>query len=107
VVRSASTRRDRKFWERAVATAEAGELSHADVAARFGVRVRTLRSWIYRLRRERRTAPVPQVRLLPVEVTPSPPAAALIVRVGDVVLEVPTGTAPAYVAALITALRAA
>ena len=107
MVKSASTRHDRKFWQQAVATAEAGGASHAEVAARLGVRVTTLRAWIYRLRRERRRAHAPpSVRVLPVEVAPTVAVPALDVRVGDVELRVPIGATPDYVAALVRALRA-
>jgi transposase-like protein len=100
-------RRGRQFWQRAVAAAEVDGVSQAEVAARFGVRLNTLRSWIYRLRRERATAPTPGVRLLPVEVIDGPARLALIARVGDVAVEFAAGTDPAYVAAVLAALRAA
>ena len=70
-----------------------------------GVSVAALRSWIYRLRRERGSVSEP--RLLPVRVVASSPAVgdALEVVVGEIRVRVPSGTDPAYVASLLTALR--
>ena len=102
-------RRGRRFWERAVGEVERSGAPHSEVAARHGVRVGTLRYWVYRLRREGHTvAAVPsEVRLLPVEVVPSAPASPPIeVRVfGGDVLAFEVGTDVAYVAALVAALR--
>lgn len=100
-------RRGRRFWERVVRELERGGASHADVAARHGVLVSTLRSWVYRLRRERRAA-TSAVRMLPVEIAPAsePARAAIEVRIatGDVVA-FESGTDVAYVAKLVAALR--
>ena len=101
-------RHDRRFWKRVAALAEQSELTHGEVAARHRVSVGTLRSWIYRLRRERDRVGSGGPRLLPVRIASSPLALreALEVTVGEVVLRVPAGTDPAYVASLVTALRA-
>lgn len=100
-------RRDRRFWERVVRELERGGASHAEVAARHGVLVSTLRAWLYRLRRERRPAS-PLVRMLPVEIAHSraPERAEIEVRIasGDVVA-FESGTDVAYVAKLVAALR--
>jgi len=100
-------RRGRRFWERVVREVERGGASHAEVAARHGVLVSTLRSWVYRLRRERRGA-APAVRMLPVEMTQAsePASAAIEIRVvtGDVVA-FGSRTDVAYVAKLVAALR--
>ena len=87
------------------ALAERSELTHGEVAARHGVSVSALRSWIYRLRRER--GRVGEPRLLPVRIVGSSPAVreALEVVVGEILLRVPSGTDPTYVASLLTALR--
>jgi transposase-like protein len=102
-------RRGRRFWERAVGEVERSGAPHREVAARHGVRVGTLRSWVYRLRREGHAAAAgpSEVRLLPVEVVPSAPASQPIeVRVlGGDVLAFEVGTNVAYVAALAAALR--
>ena len=101
-------RRGRRFWERAVGEVERSGAPHSEIAARHGVRVGTLRSWVYRLRRERHAAAGPsEVRLLPVEVVPSAPASPpLEVRIfGGDVLAFEVGTDVAYVAALVAALR--
>ena len=99
-------RQGRRFWERVVREAERGGVSHADVAARHGVLVSTLRSWIYRLRREAHGAP-PAVRMLPVELAPSGDARAPIeirVATGEVIA-FESGTDVAYIAQLVVALR--
>ena len=76
---------------------------------RHDVRVGTLRSRVYRLRREGHAAAAgpPEVRFLPVEVVPSAPAPQpLEVRVfGSDVLAFEVGMDVAYVAALVAALR--
>ena len=98
---------DRRFWKRVVSVAERSELTHSEVAARHGVSVAALRSWLYRLRREREQERSDGPRLLPVRVT-APPALreAFEVVVGDVVVRVPAGANPSYIASLVAALRA-
>jgi hypothetical protein len=77
------------------------------VAARHGVSVAALRSWIYRLRREQGHRGSDGPRLLPVRITASPLGReSLEIVVGEIVVRVPAGTDPAYVASLLTALRA-
>ena len=102
-------RRGRRFWARVVGEVERSGAPHGEVAARHGVRVGTLRSWFYRLRREGHAAAAGPsgVRLLPVKVVPSAPASQPIeVRVfGGDVLAFEVGTDVAYVAALVAALR--
>ena len=108
-----STRLGRRFWTQLVREAERGQRSHAEVAARHGVLVSTLRSWIYRLRREQREARgprsrAPEVQLLPVEIAPSLEVsrATIELRVasGDVIVFEP-GVDVAYIGALVSALR--
>ena len=107
MIKRGAPRRGRPYWERVVAAAEAEGASQREVAARFGVRLSTLRTWIYRLRREAREAQstTPPVRVLPVAVTGLPPARGLEVRVGEFAVAVPEGADPRYVAALVRALR--
>jgi len=98
---------DRRFWKRVAAVAERSELTHSEVAARHGVSVSALRSWIYRLRRERGSVGPGEPRLLPVRIAASPAVREFVeVVVGEVLVRVPTGTDPAYVASLLAALRA-
>jgi transposase-like protein len=102
-----TARQGREFWSRAVAAAESGSASHDEVATRFGVNVGTLRSWIYRLRREQRINGRPHVRVLPVTVTDPSGSAGVVLRVGDVVLEFARSSDPSYIAAVAVAVRAA
>jgi transposase-like protein len=98
----------RRFWERVVAEAERSEDTHAEVAARHGVSIAALRSWLYRLRREpgRGTS---EPRLLPVRVADrgefvlaTEPIA--VVTASGLEVRVPAGADVAYVAALVRAL---
>jgi transposase len=100
-------RHDRRYWTRVVAAAERGSATHAEVAARYGVSIGTLRSWVYRLRSEGERVAGP--RLLPIRVTEAgrsaeTSAAVTIVVVRGVEIRVATGTDVAYVAALVRAL---
>ena len=62
-------RRGREFWITAIAEFERSKLTHEAFAQRRGFSVETLRSWIYRLRRERQDS----VSLVQVRVIESPP----------------------------------
>ena len=64
-------RRGREFWITAIAEFERSKLTHEAFAQRRGFSVETLRSWIYRLRRERQDS----ASLVPVRVIESPPSA--------------------------------
>jgi transposase-like protein len=64
-------RRGREFWITAIAEFERSKLTHEAFAQRRGFSVETLRSWIYRLRRERQDS----MSLVPVRVVESPPPA--------------------------------
>lgn len=103
-------RRGRGFWTRIVREAERGGVMHAEVASRHGVNVATLRAWIYRLRRDRRTERR-DVRMLPVEVvaaTPSAGAGTIDVRIASgVIVTFAEGADVTYVAALLAAMRRA
>lgn len=102
-------RRGRAFWERIVALAEAGSETRAQLAKRHRVSLGTLQGWIYRLRRERDTdggsAAARPLQLVPITVTAPLQARRLSVRfASDRDLVFDEGTAPEYVAALVTAL---
>lgn len=99
-------RHDRRFWQRLVAVAEGTERTHAEIAARHGVRVTTLRSWIYRLRRERGRGEGEAPRLLPVRVATAPPRETIAMEADGLTLHVPVGCDPEYVASLLRAVRA-
>ena len=58
----------REFWVTTVAEYEGSKLTQEMFAARRDISVSTLRSWIYRLRRERMAS----VSLVPVRVVASP-----------------------------------
>ena len=64
-------RRGREFWITAISEFERSKLTHEAFAQRRAVPVETLRSWIYRLRRERQDS----VSLVPVRVIESTPPA--------------------------------
>jgi len=100
-------RHNRRFWQRLVAVAERGGDTHAEVAAKHGVSVTTLRSWIYKLRRSRRGDGAAVPRLLPVRVAGLVAVAdGIAIEVGGVVVRLPRGVEPAYVASVVSALRA-
>jgi hypothetical protein len=60
-------RRSREFWVATVADCERSELTQEGFAARREIELSTLRSWIYKLRRERKAS----VSLVPVRVIAS------------------------------------
>src|SRR3954465_14180642 len=62
----------REFWVATVAEFERSELTQEGFAQRQGIPVTTLRTWIYKLRRERKAS----VSLLPVRVIASTAPAA-------------------------------
>lgn len=93
------SRSSRSTWERRVAACERSSLTHGDFARRHGLKVRTLRSWIYRLRRE-----TPVARLLPVRVAEGTRAGVEIVLPTGVLVRLASGTQPDEVAAIVRAL---
>lgn len=101
-------RRGREFWTKLVDDYEAtsGE-THAEFAARHGVEKATFERWLYLLRDERSEAGVgTKVRLLPVQVAVEHGEQQVLVELGGGLgLQVPVGTDPGYVAALVAALR--
>jgi transposase-like protein len=100
--RAMAERHNRAFWAKAAAQVDRGA-SCVEVATHLGVNVSTLRWWRSELRR---SLPA-RVRVLPVEVEPTPVSAArleLRLASGDA-LAFEAGVAPAYIAAVVSALR--
>ena len=102
-------KRERAFWVGVVADYERGGQTHQEVANRHGVRLGTLQSWLYRLRRECESK---KVRMLPVKVTSAPPTPAappgmMELTSACAVLRFEMGADPAYVARLVDALERA
>jgi len=92
-------RSSRSTWERRVAALQRSGLTHREFARKHGVELRTLRSWIYRLRRE-----APETRLLPVRVSEGTCAGVEIVLPTGVLVRLASGTPPDEVAAIVRAL---
>jgi hypothetical protein len=105
-------RRAREIWVGIVGQFERSGLSQEAFAEQRQIPVGTLRSWIYKLRREAE----PAAAILPVRVIASTaPTArrpeadevgAVEVQVGEVRVRLPAGTAPAAIAELVGLLRA-
>ena len=103
-------RRAREIWVQIVRQFEQSGLTQEAYADERGIPVATLRSWIYRLRREEHAVPP----LLPVRVIPSTPpsagqpeAASIEVELGESIrLRFPSCTAPAVIAEIVLRLRA-
>jgi hypothetical protein len=98
----------REKWVEVVEEYERSGLTQAEFVARRGVALSTLQSWLRRWRAQR-TGPV---RLLPVEVAPTPPPATTegsapveVVVPGGVRLCIAPGTDVGYVVKLVEALR--
>ena len=86
--------RGRESWVTTVAEYERSELTQASFALRRGIPLTTLRSWIYKLRRERKAS----VSLVPVRVIASTApvargggAAVEVGAVGAIEIELKTG----------------
>ncbi len=100
--------RSREYWVAAVEEFERSKLTQDSFASRRGVPVTTLRSWIYKLRRERKAS----VSLVPVRVIASTAPAAreadtAVIEVGlrtGVQVRFSAGTDLEYVAALVQRL---
>ena len=99
----------REQWVKVISDLERSGLSQRQFAEQRGVSLQGLRSWLYRVRRERS----PEMRLLPVRMSagpgrpPSVPAVGhrIEVTIGNAVLRIAEGTAVEYVVALVRALR--
>ena|SRR5258705_11585238 len=101
-------RRGREHWVATVAEFERSELTQEGFARRRGIEVMTLRSWIYKLRRERKAS----VSLVPVRVIASTAPLARGADATEIEVELKTGihlrfssgTDLDYVAALVQRL---
>lgn len=98
-----SQAKERAFWQRVVADVEAG-MAQTEAARRHGVSASGLGYWVRRLRRDGSRPAEPQ--LLPVRVTPSAPMGRCTLLLDALRVEFEEGTPPAYVAAVVQALRA-
>jgi hypothetical protein len=103
-------RRAREVWISIVRRCEQSGLTHEEFAEKSNIPLGTLRSWIYRLRREQ----VAASPLLPVRViTSTAPSArrrddegaAIEVELEAVRLRFPSDTAPAVIAEIVALLR--
>jgi transposase-like protein len=92
-------RSSRGTWERRVAALRRSGLSQREFARRHDLNVLTLRSWIYRLRRE-----APETRLLPVRVAEGTRAGVELVLPSGVLVRLASGTPAEEVAAIARAL---
>jgi hypothetical protein len=106
--RATMAERGRRFWREAVKAYERSGETQETFAAQRGLKVSTLRAWIYRLRRERREATA-KIQMVPVTAVgagagASPERWIEIGVAGGSVLRLQEGTDPTYVAALVQAL---
>ena len=99
-------------WSAIVEEYERSGQSHREFCSRRGLEVASFRGWLYRVRKAQRT--VPEVSLVPVEVTPGPScpgveraalSAEVVVAVADLEVRVAVGTDIGYVACLVAELR--
>lgn len=93
-------------WTRSAEAFEASGQTQREFALAQGVRLSTLQSWVYR---HRRSAPsgAEAVRLLPVQVAPTPASMESVLEVvaaGGARVRFAVGTDVAYVARLVAAL---
>jgi len=107
--RMKSKQRSREFWEKAVARAESGDKTRAQVAKELGVGVPALSYWVYKLRLERKSPTKSTCRaLVPVRVVEPHPASGgvLSLEVDGMTLRFDERTDVGYVARLAGAIRA-
>jgi hypothetical protein len=107
--RMKSKQRSREFWEKAVARAESGGKTRAQVAKELGVGVPALSYWVYKLRSERKSPTTSTCRaLVPVRVVEPHPASGggLSLEVDGMTLRFDERTDVVYVARLAGAIRA-
>ncbi len=104
-----SKQRSREFWEKAVARAESGGKTRAQVAKELGVGVPALSYWVYKLRSERgsRSTASSCRALVPVRVVEPAPASGgrLSLEVEGMTLRFDEWTDVGYVARLAGAIR--
>ena len=104
-------RRSRSFWEARVAELS-GVRSVERVASEHGVAPARLRWWRWRLGAGPGSASVAGPRMIEViaravPVPSAPDHVGVRILVGEVVLELPVGTAPDYLGRVVAAVRAA
>jgi hypothetical protein len=87
-----------KFWEKVLAAVDGGQ-TQGEAAARFGVSVSAIQYWQSKRRQE------PHAELLPVRVLPPASGVRLEIEVAGVIIRLPDGVRPEYVAELVRALR--
>src|SRR6266700_1713679 len=91
-----------EFWAAVVAEAQAGELSHTDVAAKHGVTMAALKYHFYKARSAGKGSRRP--RVLPVRLKRERVGAVIAAEFGSVRRSFRDGCDPAYVAAVLGAL---
>lgn len=96
-------RKARRDWEQIAEAWERSGEQQAPFAAKRGIALETLRSWIYRRRRERSGSRMVEVRLSPAVV---PAAPAEICLPNGVTVRISAGSAPTWAADLVKALLA-
>ncbi|QDE69478.1 hypothetical protein BHS09_22235 [Myxococcus xanthus] len=97
---------EKQEWFRVAEAFEASGLTQKEFAARRGVRLSTLQSWVYRRRRQRGSQ-AESVRPLPVEVSMAPAAAESVLEVvtaSGARVRFSVGTDVEYVARLVAEL---
>jgi hypothetical protein len=100
-------RRSRSEWQKIIREFERSGETHSAFCVARSINVGSFRGWLYRLRRvEARSR---DVQLVPVDVARTElrtdAIAPLVVRVGDVEIDVARGSDAAYVARLVAELR--
>lgn len=90
------------FWASAVAEAQAGELPHAEIAAKYGVTEAALKYHFYKARKQQGSSK--RVPVLPVRVGDEPRELSVDLG-GTMRLRFGEGCDPSYVAALVAKLR--
>jgi hypothetical protein len=98
---------DKSQWARIAEQFEQSGLTQKQFAQQHGLPLSTVQSWIYRRRRHASRSQAQPVRLLPVEVSPTPVAdrgGLEVITPQGVRLRVPAGTDVDYVAGLVAAL---
>ena len=102
----------REIWLQIVEQFESSGLTQEEYASQRGIPVSTLRSWIYKVRRERsEEAPLLPVRVISSAALlarqPADEGGGIEVQVGDAVrVRFPSTTTPAAIAELVGLLRA-
>lgn len=96
-------RKGRDYWRGVVRRYRRGSRTAAEFAEAEGVKLSTLRYWIWKLGSLAETV-APPVELIPVEVTGRVLAEQIAISIGAVTVRLPRGTDVAYVAMLVREL---